>query len=309
MTGYEVEKRRHGFSVAVTMIAVLFATEAVRAQPAPSGQTRLLTIAWKTLHEQDQLTSGTFVAADGKEPDRLQLVHEAKEPRLFALHEFVPPSMSQPSYVVRGKVKYAGVQGQGYLELWNHFANQEAYFTRTMANGGPLGKIAGTSGWREFSLPFRKGDKTGPEKLVLNLALEGPGTVEISDLELHSPAPEQSTMTAAGAWWSDRMGGLVGGLGGSFLGVFLGGCLGPLIGMGKARRFVMASFLVVGVLCAGLLLAGLIAVISGQPYGVYYPLLLLGGLGGFFCVMGLRTAGPKYDAVELRRMTALDAAR
>jgi hypothetical protein len=112
----------------------------------------------------------------------------------------------------------------------------------------------------------------------------------------------------AGAWWTDQRGGLIGGIGGSFLGLFLGGVLGPLIGFGKARRFVTASLIVIGVVCAGMLAAGVVAISFGQPYGVYYPLLLLGGMGVFFSGLSYWTAGRKYHEIELRRMTALDAA-
>jgi hypothetical protein len=251
------------------------------------------------------LTSGEFQPAEGKEPNRLRLVNDSPGPRLFPLHEFVPPTISLNSYVIRGRVKYDGVQGVGFLEMRSHFPEQGAYFSRTLGTGGPMGRLTGTSGWRDFSLPFDKADLAGPEKLVLNLHLEGPGTVEIADLELWSPADE---LSVAGAWWPDRTGGVIGGLGGAILGTFLGGVLAPLMALGKARRFVTASFVLVGAVCVVVLLLGIVAVASGQPYGVSYPLLLLGGLGTFFSVFGWRMAGRKYHEAELRRMTALDVA-
>lgn len=307
MKGQSVSRRSDRWIVVAAMVMGTFSGDTSDAGSAIEKP--LATIKWKDRHERGELTSGKFVLGEGKTPDRLQLVHDGPGPVLLPLCEFSPPRLTERTYALRAQVKHQGVQGVGYLEMWSHFADGSQYFTRTLATAGPMGQITGFSDGRMISLPFDKADAPSPTKLVVNLYLPGRGIVELTDLELYSPADEFPPTSIAGAWWSDRMGGLVGGLGGSFLGVFLGGCLGPLIGMGKARRFVMASFVVVGVLCAGMLVAGVIAVVSGQPYGVYYPLILLGGLGCFFCVMGLLTAGPKYDAVELRRMTALDAAR
>ncbi len=53
---------------------------------------------------------------------------------------------------------------------------------------------------------------------------------------------------------------------------------------------------------------GLYAVVDGQGYGVYYPLLLLGGLLALLCGSGYPVIRRRYEAVELRRMHALDAA-
>jgi hypothetical protein len=107
-------------------------------------------------------------------------------------------------------------------------------------------------------------------------------------------------------WWTDRDAGLIGGIGGVVCGL-LGGLVGSLGGCGKARRFVLAicaSSTVFGVVS---LVVGVVALTLGQPYGVYYPLLLFGILlpavmGPMFIV--LRIA---YQQRELRKMAAMDA--
>src|SRR5438094_459100 len=80
-------------------------------------------------------------------------------------------------------------------------------------------------------------------------------------------------------WWTDEQAGLIGGIGGSALGI-LGGILGTVAGFcaprGKCKRLVfgLCIFMIsIGIIS---LTAGVIALSSHQPYGVYYPLLLMG---------------------------------
>jgi hypothetical protein len=98
--------------------------------------------------------------------------------------------------------------------------------------------------------------------------------------------------------------GVFGGVWGSVLGV-AGGLLIPK-GKGKGFVFGMLFFgLAVGV---GMLATGLVALVSGQPYGVWYP-MLLGGfpqtlLAGIFVFV----ARHRYRQVELRKMQAEEIA-
>lgn len=100
----------------------------------------------------------------------------------------------------------------------------------------------------------------------------------------------------------------IGAFAGAFMGVVGGGIGGPLAAQGKGRRWVMpfiATFGAIGVL---LLIYGLIALIAGQPRGIwYYPLLggvLFGvlGCGGFFVFRA------RYEQAERRKLEA-DAIR
>jgi hypothetical protein len=113
-------------------------------------------------------------------------------------------------------------------------------------------------------------------------------------------------------WWTDPQAGLVGGIGGSVVGV-LGGTLGTVAGIcaprGKCKWLVygLAAFLMgTGIIS---LIAGVAAVLLHQPYGVYYPLILLGfistvGMGGLLPVIRLRyrqADNRRLDAEEFRR--------
>jgi hypothetical protein len=107
-------------------------------------------------------------------------------------------------------------------------------------------------------------------------------------------------------WWSARTSIRIGAIGGSVVG-YLGALIGVLGGCGIARRFVLTLTAVVAVAGLVSLVTGLIAVILGQPYMIYYPLLILGivmsaSMGPIF--FGLRWA---YAQRELRKMAAMDS--
>lgn len=99
---------------------------------------------------------------------------------------------------------------------------------------------------------------------------------------------------------------MIGGIGGSIIGCF-GALIGLLAGKGKARRFVLAItkiFIGMGIF---LTIAGLVAVMLKQPYAVWYALLLPGIIVTSVFGANLRTIQKRYDDLEIRRMTSIDA--
>src|SRR5258706_160420 len=75
-------------------------------------------------------------------------------------------------YAIIGKIKYESVEGDGFLEMWNYFppakpgSPEEKYFSRTLGESGPMGKITGSSDWRVFKVPFnRTGTSNAPARL------------------------------------------------------------------------------------------------------------------------------------------------
>ena len=61
---------------------------------------------------------------------------------------------------------------------------------------------------------------------------------------------------------------------------------------------------VAGVVC---LVLGIVALVLGQPYAVYYPLLLIGVLAAVLGGVGIPVSRQRFAEAELRRMQALDA--
>lgn len=115
------------------------------------------------------------------------------------------------------------------------------------------------------------------------------------------------------AWWSPGAAGAVGGGLGAFVGGIGGGVGGPMAGVwarrGKHRGLVMGFFAAFAGLGYLLLLGGLTALIMGQPYHVWYCLLLPGAIAApLFSILlpRVRTAYQeaernKLEAEELRR--------
>jgi len=229
------------------------------------------------------------------------------------LIELPDPGISSPVYALKGRIRYEDVQGEGFLQMDNHFGERGTFFTKTVAPAGPLGNISGSSDWRTFVLPFytNSDDQTAdmppvPEKLTLTLFLPGAGTVSIGDVALYQYARGEDPLQMTGEWFGSRTAGLLGGIGGTLLGLW-GALIGIVASRGKARGFVLASanaMLVIGVVC---LVGGIAALVTGQPYAVYYTLLLFGII--LVAVIGMLRRGlvARYEQLELQRMQSMDA--
>ena len=219
----------------------------------------------------------------------------------FPLVAIDRPVIEGDAYALSGRIRYQGVVGVGFLEMWSVFSDGSRYFSRTQASDGPQARISGDSGWRDFELPFYLNGPELPVRLELDLVLPDAGRVWLGPLELTSPGATSS------AWWSDRAGGLIGGIGGSLIGL-TGALVGILVARGRGRRAVLATMVTLTVAGIGLLVAGAVAVVLSQPYAVYFPLIL----GGIILVAvfgsGSRRARRAYEDAELRRMRAMDTA-
>jgi peptidoglycan/LPS O-acetylase OafA/YrhL len=100
--------------------------------------------------------------------------------------------------------------------------------------------------------------------------------------------------------WLGVAGGVFGGLWGSALGVLAG----LLIPKGKGKRLIFGLLWVGLVLGVASGVAGVVALVSGQPYGVWYPLLLGCVPLTPLAVVFLFVVRHRYRQVELRKMQA-----
>lgn len=106
-------------------------------------------------------------------------------------------------------------------------------------------------------------------------------------------------------WFGVLYGAGVGGGGGTLLGL-VGALAGVLVPRNKGRAFVVGGMAAFAVFGLASLVVGLVALSSGQPYGIWYPLVLVGGIFGFVgggLTVALRQA---YQAAERRHMLAQD---
>jgi hypothetical protein len=244
------------------------------------------TISWSEASPRSGVVVGDTVRIDGSEAGGT-----------YPLIAYAPARPLPSEYALEGQVRYEGVEGDGYLELWSYFPDDSRYFSRTLAPSGPQGVLSGTSGWRSFALPFSTNGGPAPSRLDLDVVLPGSGTVTVGPVHL----VELSDV----AWWSDRTAGAIGGGAGALIGV-LGAIIGVLAARRRGRGAVLATMKVLSACGAGLVAIGVIAVIRDQPYAVVFPLFLLGTILVAVFGGGYRSTRRTYEAAELRKMQAMD---
>jgi len=108
-------------------------------------------------------------------------------------------------------------------------------------------------------------------------------------------------------WWTDQQAALIGGIGGSIIGG-MGGVFGTVAGIcaprGKWKGLVFAMTYTCIAVGWTLLFAGLAALALHQPYGVWYPLLLGGGLLAVVMTALAPLVHLRYREAENRRLEA-----
>lgn len=156
--------------------------------------------------------------------------------------------------------------------------------------------IFGSSNWKQRNLAVYAGQQPSVA-LELRIYLPAQGTVYLRPLKL---------MGRTQNWWSAQTAGLIGGIGGSLIGSF-GALIGILASMGKGRRFVLTTTTILIVSGILLVIGGVTAVAMKQPYAVWYPLILGGAILTFVLSINLYSIRRRYDDLEIRRMTSMDA--
>jgi hypothetical protein len=233
---------------------------------------------------------------------RLKVEAASSTPSRVTVLTIEAPHITAPRYVLSGQVRYDGVEGTGYLEMWSYFPGRGQYFTRTLVDEGPMMKLRGTAGWRAFALPFDASGAPPPMRLVVNVVLEGRGTVYLSELTLRDQPRADLSSPADGV---DRLAGFPGGIAGGIIGS-AGALIGVLAALGRARRFVMALAVTLAAAGAVVCLTGIAAISSGRSPSASAPLLLVGFLASVLPLALLPTIRRRYEEIEMRAMRAHD---
>lgn len=282
--------------------------------PCAMAQQAIRNYDWPDLQQHHELQGGEVVSLDGQSVLKIENTNDS--PMQLHLFKIVkPPVGTSAVYALSGRVKYAQVRGDGYLEMWNYFPPvrpglpEGQYLSRTLGDEGEMAKITGTSDWRKFSLPFNPMGASGaPTRLEINLMLPGHGTVYLSPLKLiQYPGGSAATgASPANPWWSQETAWWISCVGGPAVGC-LGALLGWLAGKGKARNLVLATWkacIAGGVLS---LIATFVALAVGQPSYVWVALLMFGIIPTVIFSVIWPSAKKRYDDLELRRMVSMDA--
>jgi hypothetical protein len=192
---------RSAFSVGLCLLG--FLSGSCSAEEKKEVGKQIAKIVWLDVDKARELPRSAKLDKDGELGDVVKISRTAEVPQLIELAKIEKPAATQRAYMLRGKVKFEHVGGEGFLEIWNHFPEPKkgAYFSRTMAETGPMGKLRGDSPWKDFILPFNFDDASYPmpEKIQFNLYLPQSGTVWLSDLELIEMPPSELSKQLSGA--------------------------------------------------------------------------------------------------------------
>ena len=98
-------------------------------------------------------------------------------PTSVCLGEITGLDIENAKLVYTAKVK-SNLDGTAFLEMWAHLSGGQ-YFSRGMDS-----TVSGQSDWQSINTPFvfQKGQK--PDKVTLNIIINGKGTVWIDDIVL-----------------------------------------------------------------------------------------------------------------------------
>ena len=100
------------------------------------------------------------------------------------------------------------------------------------------------------------------------------------------------------AWIPGTAYGLVAGL--------MGALVGWLVPRGRARTFILPAWFTLWAMAVALLVVGFVALANGQPWGVWYGLLLPGAVGTLVVGANSLVILKRYREVEERRLAAKD---
>jgi hypothetical protein len=104
---------------------------------------------------------------------------ETRGKRSFRLFEVPDPAVERCVLAYRAQLRSEGVQQRAYLEMWCHFPGQGEYFSKGFHNA-----LKGDNGWASYEIPFLLKAGQRPDMIKLNLTFEGPGAVEIREIQL-----------------------------------------------------------------------------------------------------------------------------
>ena len=283
--------------------------------PPQESQKVLRDYDWKDLARQQTLP-GEVISTNGSSILKIEITNDT--PQDFLLLKISDPGVIKKAYFLLCEAKHENVSITNNYD-YGTFADRLNRVIRPISLGvecslppavlggdgriiyakaiGRYGdKIAGF--WTSSQFELARDSLEGlPTQLEVHLFTQRRGTVYLRPIRLWG---------VVGSWWSPQQIGLIGGIGGSVIGCF-GALLGLLASKGKARSFVLTTmkiFIALGIL---LTIAGFVAVVSSQPYAVWFALLLPGVILTLVFSLNLPSIQRRYDELEIRRMTSIDA--
>ncbi len=266
-------------------ILILFATNAV-------GAALLADLELSKLVNAPMPPGVTIVLEELEGSPVLRIENSNTAPTSVILKEAALGDMVDTSdmrIVYRARMASQEVDGFAYLEFWAVIGGN-AYFSRALND-----KFSGTQAERDTSTLFFFEAGESVESVRLGVRFEGPGTVT-----LRNPLLWMSRGTNAG---------LLAGIAGSLFGVgsSLWACVAVLLALkGIGRGSVLGVTLGLCISSVAAVAAGLLLWSQGSAWSLWYPVVLLGGIGLVNFGIGYMVLRWWYGKTEARRITAMD---
>jgi hypothetical protein len=109
--------------------------------------------------------------------------------------EWTLPDKIGPRYAVVVSARLVDAEQPAVLEMWNHLSNGQVFFSRSMAQIGPMRPLQPDGQWRQVLLPA---DATGveatPKSVQLNAHLQSAGQLEIRQVDLYRLEPNENAL-------------------------------------------------------------------------------------------------------------------
>jgi hypothetical protein len=305
--------------IQLNLLLLLISTAAAQdSQPQQSppqeSQKVLRDYDWKNLAQQQTLP-GEVISTNGSSILKIEITNDT--PQDFLLLKISDPAVIKKAYFLLCEAKRENVSVTNnydyvsFADRMNHPTSLslgvECSLPPAVLGGDRRMIYAKAIGigrnfifgrWTSLQFELVRDSLEGlPTQLEVHLFTRGSEVVYLRPIRLWG---------VAASWWSPQQIGLIGGIGGSVIGCF-GALLGLLASKGKARTFVLTTmkiFIALGIL---LTIAGFVAVVSSQPYAVWYALLLPGVILTLVFSLTLPSIQRRYDELEIRRMTSVDA--
>jgi len=121
------------------------------------------------------VTVDSEVTTDGRGSIRI----EAPEPVTVRIAEIPGLSVEDARLIYRARLRSVDLEGQAYLEMWCVFPGRGEYFSRALQS-----PLAGTNDWVSQETPFLLQEGERPNRVKLNLVVDGRGTVWLDEVVL-----------------------------------------------------------------------------------------------------------------------------
>ena len=128
---------------------------------------------------------GGFVTAIGDVTLDTEITHDgngalridATRPLVVPLYEIADPDVEETRLRYEAYLRAQDLEGRAYLEMWCVFDVRGEYFSRGLTD-----PLSGSVDWTHREVPFCLEAGQTPDRLKLNLVVEGRGTVWIDDI-------------------------------------------------------------------------------------------------------------------------------